>query len=605
MLAHVLGFSHLTLAMKIKAFFQSVWTQTKDAFSRYPLSMLLILAGFGLGQYMIWMDFYDTPLEETLLRVQMTIWITLPLFTAIQLFHLRKWTLLLAALLGVTFYWLQTDVYTSVTAERTMLWGLAFYAALLFLPRWKKDPNNGFWVYVERLAFILALALLCTLILTASLQLALFSIRVLFEVNFDYRWEETIWMFGFLIFLPVFAHVGLPSRYREFESVHDYPSFVKPIAYYLLLPISFLYLGILGVYVAQILITREWPSGQVAYPVLYLSMVIFATYFLSYPWQKPWLKWGFAILLPFLGVYFIALYQRIAQYGLTEMRYLGVLFGLVLTGLCFYYLRSKEKRLQLAFLTIALTAFVFSFGPLGVFDLAVRSQVARLEMLLTEIGALQDGKIQEIAADSVSDATVVEISGVVEYLASRDRLDEVEEWGDIRLGTENQPDVDVRTSFMEQMGLEFNTWWGGHYEDPLYFQYGAQWPLVYDVAGYDALLTFDQNFDDYGYKADPATYAWNSEEDNVTVSLDESGNLLITYEGSTLTFSLLDLHEKFNADGKLDKFAYESEELSLSAENEKMRVKIYIENMDGSFTSAEETEFSRMYVRGQVMLDVK
>ena len=67
----------------------------------------------------------------------------------------------------------------------------------------------------------------------------------------------------------------------------------------------------------------------------------------------------------------------------------------------------------------------------------------------------------------------------------------------------------------------------------------------------------------------------------------------------------MDLNEKFNADGKLDKFAYEPEALSLSAENEKMRVKIYIENMDGSFTSAEETEFSRMYVRGQVMLDVK
>ena len=57
MLTYMLVSSHLTYAMKFKAFFQTVWTQTKQAFSRYPLSMILILAGFALGEYMIWTDF--------------------------------------------------------------------------------------------------------------------------------------------------------------------------------------------------------------------------------------------------------------------------------------------------------------------------------------------------------------------------------------------------------------------------------------------------------------------------------------------------------------------------------------------------------------------
>ncbi len=566
--------------------------------------MILILAGFALGEYMIWTDFYDSPWEEILVRLQMTIWVVLPLFTAIQLFRLRKWTLLFAALLAAAFYWLQSDVYSQMTPLRAALWGLAFYSTLLFLPRWKKDPNNGFWVYVERLAFVIALALLCTLILTVSLQLALFSIRVLFEVNIDWRWEETIWLFGFSFFLPVFAHVGLPHQYREFESVHDYPHFVKPIAYYLLLPISFLYFGILGVYVAQILITWEWPSGQVAYPVLYLSMVIFATYFLSYPWQKSWLKWGFALLLPFLAVYFIALSQRISQYGLTEMRYLGVLLGLILTGLCFYYLRSKAKQLQVAFLVTALTAFLFSFGPWGIFSLSVYSQIARLEMLLTEIGALKDGTIQKVEVDSVTDAVTIEISGIVQYLADRDRLTDLEEWGTIELGVKDQPDVDVPTFFMDQIGLEFSYW--GHYvEDPLYFQYGAQGSLLYDVSGYDVLFTLDQSFDDYGYASEPSSYSWNSEEENMSVSLGESGNLLITYEESELNLSLLDLHIKWDSGTELDKFSFDPEDLSLTAENNEIRVKVYIENMDGSFSNSEETELSRMYVRGQVLLDVK
>ena len=146
------------------------------------------------------------------------------------------------------------------------LYGAWLFIRLAVLPRWKKDPNNGFWVYVERLAFVIALALLCTLILTVSLQLALFSIRVLFEVNIDWRWEETIWLFGFS-----FSFLFSPMWVCRISIASLNPFTTTPFCEaHCLLPFTSNFFSLFwyfGVYVAQILITWEWPSGQVAYPV--------------------------------------------------------------------------------------------------------------------------------------------------------------------------------------------------------------------------------------------------------------------------------------------------------------------------------------------------
>ena len=129
-------------------------------------------------------------------------------------------------------------------------------------------------------------------------------------------------------------------------------------------------------------------------------------------------------------------------------------------------------------------------------------------MLLTEIGALKDGTIQKVEVDSVTDAVTIEISGIVQYLADRDRLTDLEEWGTIELGVKDQPDVDVPTFFMDQIGLEFSYW--GHYvEDPLYFNtvpgpFFMMFPATtYFSLSIKVLMTI--------YASEPSSYSWNSE----------------------------------------------------------------------------------------------
>lgn len=590
---------------KIRQFFSRLAEQTKEAFSTYPISMLLIVAAFAMMQYSTWATLWESnyELNDLLQRLSTTIWITLPLFTAVPFFRMRQWTYFLALGFGIGFFLLQGDDFWTLEASlRTALWALAFYSVAFFLPVWKRDSNLAFWAYVEKLTFVVALGLVCTGVLVASLELALFSIRELFEVSLDYRWEETVAMGGFLLFLPIFIHVGLPYDWKKFATEHDFPAFFKPLAYYLLLPIAFLYIGILTVYVAQILITWEWPDGQVAYPVLYLSALIFATYFVSYPWGKPWLRYGFLILIPFLAIYFAAMAIRISEYGLTENRYLGVLLGMILLGLSIYYWLSKEKRFQMSFLVVSIAALFSGFGPWSAFEISIGNQVNRLESKLIEIGALQDGKLIEADSSLLDDKTEGEISNIVDYLVARGRLTEVQEWTDLDLsGDTLSYDTDLRSAFMEEMGLEYSYYYA--FEDKTLDDYSATYGEAVDVEGYDVLFPLDMSFDAY-YEATPFSYNWNSEQDNLSAELMEDGSILITYEGSELTLDLMALKASIDA-ADIDRYSLDPDVLSASAEDSKFRVKIYIENMSFNYTDDERAELESAYVWGKLLIDAK
>lgn len=412
-------------------------------------------------------------------------------------------------------------------------------------------------------------------------------------------------IFCSLFFLPIFAHVGLPRDWKTLDSSTDYPVFLRPVAYYLLLPICVLYVGILTAYIAKILITMEWPSGQVAYPVVFLSLVIFATYFLSYPWQKSWMKYGFAILLPFLGVYFVALYLRINQYGITELRYLGVLLGILLAGLSIYYLVSKTKSMKLFFFSFAVVAFLSSFGPWGVFEVSVRSQVSHLEELLTEIGALQNGQLQIVSADNVDDKIEQEISGVVDYLAGHDRLDEVQAWTSIDLSKAFE-NYEVRNEFMSAIGLTFNMWGTDQFPvDPLFAQYNTTWGLPLDISGYDTLFQLDANYDSSNSSYNMEV-KMNGEVNNLSKEISSTGELIVKYDESEFRFDLFALKDVLD-EQNLNRNFYEFDPglMTLTDENDDYRAKILIESISFNFTDETQTAVDGIWASGKFLLDVK
>lgn len=598
----------------VKDFLNSLYQKTREAFLRFPVSMMLIGIAFGLMVYLTWSDVYGQVDEGPIEKLAATLWLVLPLFTVPVLFNKAKIWMLFGLIFGPLFYRLTNDVYSLEGSFRMGLWALAFYSLLFIVPRWKRKENNGFWQYLVKIFFILVLAGVCTLILTVSLNLALYSIESLFNVSVDYRWYETLVTFGTFLFLPIFVHAALPKDWEVFENRSIYPTFVKGLSFYLLVPVSILYFGILGVYVGKIILTWTWPEGEVAWPVLYLCGLTFVMFLLSFPWRKKWQKWFFVALLPFLAVYFIAFGIRITEYGLTEFRYLGVLLGGVLTILCLYFFFVQRARLQMLLVLPALLGFLVSFGPWGAWEFSIASQISRLEIRLTEIGALKDGQLQKV---NVDERVEYEISGMMDYLYTRDRLDELQAWTEVDLSDRGDKDYlafneqDARYDFMEAMGMDFNPYkYHGHTDDRLFFEYGTNVNEPLSIAGYETLFQFDLSYNSlYG---DPTTstrtFVWPSEGHNFTLSLSKSADLLLSDGETELHFSLTDFHqtlEQENLDvSGFGPFYIAPDQLMLEGETSTFKARIYFIHMNAYFRE-DGVSLENIFVNGVLLLNAK
>ncbi len=106
-----------------------------------------------------------------------------------------------------------------------------------------------------------------------------------------------------------------------------------------------------------------------------------------------WRYWVELAALPVM-LLFIAVGRRIADYGVTEQRYLMVLIGvwaLILAGI--RIMRGRNFDLRLVPGVLAFLMFAASFGPGGAIGFSIMSQKEQLAELLTKKGMLVDGKI--------------------------------------------------------------------------------------------------------------------------------------------------------------------------------------------------------------------
>lgn len=555
---------------------------------------------------MTWFFGDYSAMDEFLTRIIAIAWVVLPIFTAFTLFFKRKAYLLLGLVAALGLFLMTEDKLPQEDVQLLMLWGFSFYSLIFLLPFWKKNPNNGFWNYCAQIFFVLVLGFVCSGILAISLQLALESIRSLFEVDLDYRWNETVMFFSFFFVLPVFVHVGLPMDWQPFEKDTNYPTFFRPLSYYLLTPISILFFGILGAYMLKILFTWEWPSGQVAYPVLYLAFVTFAFYLISYPWRKNWQRLFFVVLIPFLVMYFAALGMRIEQYGLTEFRYMGIVLGICLIFMSAYFAFVNRQRLQMMLLPLTIVAFIFAIGSWGFSEVPIRSQEARLEAILTEVGALKDGKLLAVDANLVSQDKVVSMSSIVEYLYQRNRLDDLQSWTNLDLSDEAIHGY-LPETFMTELGFSYQPYAWEEYRD-LYFEYGLSYVAessIFDISDYDSLVEFSVNQDPYMGNKGFNTFNFAEEGVTLTMTTNEAGLISISNGITQIDFDLLAFEQNLQKLNSANPYTFEPELMSFEAENKDMKIRIYISNMHGAYKDEARSSFENFTVWGKLLISLR
>lgn len=336
--------------------------------------------------------------------------------------------------LGASFLWVvAADLYVEANgrsqAARIALWlcGIVVIAVLFkfsweiwFLPPLligallllvglashlgRGESNSTFWLFNHRLWLGALLALAGGVLLGAGLSAIHATLNFLFGLGLSSRWLERIWTVSLGFVAPVSFLAFAPRRFNDRITEREEQDFTMRAAAalvkFVLVPLLLVYTAILYAYAVKIALAWELPKGTLAAMVVAYLFVGAVTLLLGFPSRDEggpllrffWRHWVLLVALPVV-LLFIAVSRRIADYGLTEERYMIVLVGvwaLILAGI--RIAKGPDFDLRLLPGVLALLLFAASFGPGGAIGFSVMSQKAELASILAAKNMFADGK---------------------------------------------------------------------------------------------------------------------------------------------------------------------------------------------------------------------
>jgi uncharacterized protein DUF4153 len=268
-----------------------------------------------------------------------------------------------------------------------------------------RASNETFWLFNHRLWLGAALALVGAVLFAAGLVAITETLKLLFGLTPPAHAHEHIISLSLCFVAPVSFLAFAPQSFTDPITAREEGDFTMRAAAalvkFVLVPLLLVYTAILYAYAVKIVLAWELPKGTLGGMVVGYLLIGAATLLVGYPSRETggphvrffWRYWVELTALPVV-LLFIAVGRRIADYGVTEQRYLMVLVGvwaLILAAL--RALRGGNFDLRLVPGVLAFLMFAASFGPGGAVGFSVMSQKQQLAELLTAKGMLVDGKI--------------------------------------------------------------------------------------------------------------------------------------------------------------------------------------------------------------------
>ncbi len=300
---------------------------------------------------------------------------------------------------------------------------------------------ESFWRFNLQLAIAVAMSLAVLLVVCAGLSVLLASWSYLFEVRLADSSYAHIWATGAAMIAPLFALVMIPENGDEpFLLVANPDSVVRAGSYllnYALVPLILVYAVTLHIYAGKIAITENMPKGEVGWMVVAFAISGTVTYMIAYPWRETGsrpLQWfmraWFWLLTVATAMLAVAVWQRIAEYGVTPERYCLCLFALWLAAMVVYLGRARGRiDLRAIPASLAIALLLSSFGPWGATSVSVQSQLRELRMSLTKQNLLAGERLRPnpprlatIAQVVVSDKHLHSILAALDHLDALDRI---------------------------------------------------------------------------------------------------------------------------------------------------------------------------------------
>jgi Domain of unknown function (DUF4153) len=272
------------------------------------------------------------------------------------------------------------------------------------------ESNSTFWLFNHRLWLGALLALAGGVLLGAGLSAIHATLNLLFGLDLSSRWLERIWTVSLGFVAPVSFLAFAPRRFNDKITEREEQDFTMRAAAalvkFVLVPLLLVYTAILYAYAVKIALAWELPKGTLAAMVVAYLFVGAVTLLLGFPSRDEggpllrffWRHWVLLVALPVV-LLFIAVSRRIADYGLTEERYMIVLVGvwaLILAGI--RIARGPDFDLRLLPGVLALLLIAASFGPGGAIGFSVMSQKAELASILAAKNMLAGGRFVPAAS---------------------------------------------------------------------------------------------------------------------------------------------------------------------------------------------------------------
>lgn len=380
---------------------QALWNGFLHVVQRFPIQCLIVLTAAAL-----WISTTYAPQNSDLREVKEIVILCNLAFTlslSARLFSESRATgrtkslaLQLLALLPPALLFIFLDpLHLESDGTRLILCMLAGHLLLSFCIWSDRLSVWQFWRFNKTLFLRFLTGFLFSVILYAGISIALMSIETLFSYDFGGDVYFRLFILISVGFNSLFFLAGIPepeggAMPAEIPLQTDYPKILKVFTQYVLIPLLSIYFGILIVYELKILISSELPQGTVSYLILAYSAFGILSYLLVYPlkdssgneWVRYFSRLFFWLMFPLLILLFVAIGVRVADYGLTEKRYLIIALAIWLSVLALYFSLSRRPRLELIPMSLFMVLVLAVVGPQNASSLSRSSQQARLRTLM-------------------------------------------------------------------------------------------------------------------------------------------------------------------------------------------------------------------------------
>ncbi|MEA2679202.1 MAG: hypothetical protein QOK03_924, partial [Candidatus Binataceae bacterium] len=344
---------------------------------------------------------------------------------------------LLAATVAIVLQFSHGGVFAQ---DLVVLLGLAL-ATMVAAHLRRSASVESFWFFNLQLAIAVAMGIVALIIVCGGLSLLLASCRYLFDATIKGPIYEHIWATGVTLVGPLFALAMIPADVDQPFAVAANPGLIERAVFYVLnvalAPLALVYSLMLHTYAVKIAITANMPKGEVGWLVLTFGIIGTATYMIAYPWREVgywpvrWFirSWFWLMVIPAFMLT-LAVWQRIAQYGVTPDRYGLSMFAIWLAAMVIYFGVARGRiDLRAIPASLAMGLLLSSFGPWGAAAVSVRSQLDQFRRFLgtknliaNERLKLDPPRLETFAGLAASND---HLRSILETLNSLDALDRI------------------------------------------------------------------------------------------------------------------------------------------------------------------------------------